>query len=185
MDYRRSVLQNCKQVLLQPSTWLSNSLLGFYFAWAFPWAFAPFASSSEILSRCIAFLVGYAISIGLSLAVLAFRLTKNFPSHARVQHLALIVEPDGVRSVLGSKQIMYPWSTIGKVKNLAGLVLYKRHGVLCLIPDFAFQSRADTKAFVATLNALKMGLPPPPHDWSGYVPVEQPAVEGVWPPPIK
>ena len=181
MDYRRALQQSFRLVFLQSSTWFSTSAIGFCFAWACPAAFLN--SSSDILNRCAAFLVGWIISTAFSLLALVLQVSKNFPAHARIHHHAIIVEPEGICSIVGTRQYLYAWDAIGPAKNLAGLVLYKRQGALSVIPAFAFQSTTDMQAFVATLNALRAGLSPPQHDWSNYVPREV-SIKGVWPPPI-
>ena len=181
-DYKSSLRQSVNQVFLRPSMWLSWSVTGVIFTLLFP-GFDSTSDPSFYVNHLEAFMAGVAVSSVITCVGLAFSMRKHFPANAPVQHVGLIVDPGGLRSIIGAKSYSYRWDVIGKVRNVGGAVLYQRHGVLSLIPDYAFRSNGDCKAFVATLDALKKGLPPPPYDWSAYVPVA-PSSEGVWPPPI-
>ena len=181
MTYRNAVWQNAKQIFIQPRSWITFAVTGVIFALFF--GGYDTSDPSFYTSHIEAFMAGLAISAVVGVVQIAIYQRKHFPANASVQHLGLILEPTGIRSVIGNKVYSYPWDVIGSVRSLGGTVLYQRHGIYVLIPEYAFRSIRDGKAFVATVDALKKGLPPPPYDWTAYVP-HAPSTEGIWPPPI-
>ncbi len=178
VNYWQSTAQYVKIAYSKPRSWLSSSILGIWLA--IVWVSND---ALNLLPRIGYFIFGTLISMLLSVVTIAMAQRKQFPQYAPLHHFGLIVGPDQLRRILGGKQLAHPWSTVDEIGLLMGSVHYRANGVPYLIPPHAFHQKEDARVFVSTLNALKAGLPPPPFDWSGYVP-QKPTVEGVWPPPI-
>ena len=107
-----------------------------------------------------------------------------YPVQGAVRHAAFIVDPDGIREIKGKSVQRSGWDSVAWAREVKGKVLLANGQEVRMIPDFAFDSRADAKAFVATIIALKYGSPLPEYDWSNYVPRVTGSV-AVWPPAIQ
>jgi len=178
-DFKTSMRLNARYLGSSPMTWISFSILGIVFAVIAAFCFGR--------TNYPAILVWFAGGVTLSM-VFRYNTVRKFldlyfPDKSAARNTALIVDKEGLREVVGRTVKIYPWSAVSTAKEIRGLALIGRGGEARMVPDYAFQSREDAKAFVSTIIALKDGKPAPPYDWSAYQ--QTPAVaEGVWPPPI-
>lgn len=180
VDYARSLELNLRCVLFNPLLWLGILVWGLMLAVLSPLYFPHYTVS--ILMRCAFFLLGAIIGALIRIWRISGALRKIFGPASPVQNYALVVNLDGIAFIIGNTKVDFPWPVIGRTWETNGMVLYQRNKQIGLIPDYAFRSRSDSKAFVATVNAMKKGLPPPDHDWSTYIPVDHTPTD-VWPPP--
>jgi hypothetical protein len=181
IDYKSSVKLNCRWLLFHRNVWIGSSVsaltvLGLSFL-LYPSPPLP------ILVRLVAVLVGIAADLFARFSQVTSNLRKTFGPLTPIQSYGLVVNPDQIVFLVGDSRFNFPWKIIGRTWEATGIVLYQRNKEVGLIPDYAFRSRDDAKAFVATVNALKNGLPRPEYDWSAYVPTENTS-SGVWPPPV-
>jgi hypothetical protein len=181
VDYNSSLKLNWRLLSFHRNVWIGASVaalvvLGLSFL-LYPHPPLP------ILVRLIAMLLGVAMNLLVLFVQVTGNLRKTFGPLIPIQSYGLVINPDQLVFLIGDNRFNFPWEVIGRTWESAGIVAYERGKDTDLIPNYAFRSRDDAKAFLATVNALKMGLPPPEHDWSAYVPSEH-AVDGVWPPSL-
>ena len=172
-------LLSLRWLQLQRSTWVWLFGYGLYSAICGAFAFGR----SNIPAITLSFWVGIAIyaygmynwiqwSVGLLERV-----------GASIFQTALAIEVAGIREIVGSTTRLTNWTDVQRASCNGGIVVITRLEQPYLIPDYAFGSREDAKAFVATIICLKNGLKLPVYDWSGYSFASH-SIEGVWPPPI-
>lgn len=177
IDYKTCLRCFVSVFLYTPSVLVSAALVGFFFA---------------ILLSSICHLTNWGViaAVFLAGAGLTYLLRYNricrvtkplFQTSTVNQSMALIMDPDGFRELIGSIEKVYPWDMVMRVWLAKGNAAIIRDSAVRIVPHFAFHSREDAVAFAAQANALKKGMPLPAHDWSSYSP-QEPVNDGVWPP---
>ena len=182
---RLVVVYNLSRVL----SWMNFGLTGIMCTWAVYILYGVHGYGT-----LAGIFVAFSLTVGLlQQLALAQSVRRLFPFAAPRQNMALVLDKEGLHQIFGHSVVDLAWPDLKKFREFRGFVLYFKSGLMMFnsglstpIPNGAFRSRADAKAFVAAANALKKGQPLPAYDWSAYKPeVPVTVLEGVWPPSIK
>jgi len=93
-----------------------------------------------------------------------------------MQNLALVLDNAGMHYIFGKEVVSYASETLRDAQEVWGSVYLVRSDGERMIPNFAFHSRKDAKAFVAAVVALRGRQAVPGYNWSAYNPGSPEAV---------